>query len=61
MLSPARQFGLLLVTAATFVASGKAPGAVQLRTREVETFIAAEGKTGRELKTRYAWIDRKHS
>lgn len=56
-LSP-RHFGLLAVTAATFVTSGKAPGAVQLRTREVEAFIMAEGKTGRELKTRYAWIDR---
>jgi hypothetical protein len=61
MLLLARHIGLLLVTAATFVASGKAPGAVQLRTREVETFIMAEGKTGRELKTRYAWIDRTHS
>jgi hypothetical protein len=57
MLLSARHFGLLLVTAATFVTSGRAPGAVQLRTREVETFIMAERKTGRDLKTKSAWIE----
>jgi hypothetical protein len=58
MLRSARHFGLFLVTAATFATSGKAPGAVQLRTREVETFIMAEGKTGREFKAKSAWIER---
>ncbi|HEV7873177.1 MAG TPA: hypothetical protein VGC68_00585 [Enterovirga sp.] len=58
MLRSARHLGLFLVTAATFATSGKAPGAVQLRTREVETFIMAEGKTGRDLKAKSAWIER---
>jgi hypothetical protein len=58
MLPLTRSFGLLVMTAVTFVTVGRAPGAVQLRTREVETFILAEGKTGRDLKARLAWGER---
>jgi hypothetical protein len=38
------------------VVLGRAPGAVNLRTRDIETAIAAEGKPGRDLKSRYAWL-----
>ena len=37
---------------------GRAPGAVNLRTRDIETAITADGKAGRELKSRYAWLGR---
>ena len=40
------------------VVLGRAPGAVNLRTRDIETAIAADGKAGRELKSRYAWFGR---
>ena len=40
------------------VVLGRAPGAVNLRTRDIETAIAAEGKPGRDLKSRYAWFGR---
>jgi hypothetical protein len=46
---------LVICTGATMVVSGRAPGAVSLRTRDIETAIAAEGKPGRDLKSRYAW------
>jgi hypothetical protein len=42
--------------AITFVTIGRMPGAVQLRTRDVEISIQAEGKRGRESKARPAWI-----
>ena len=40
------------------VVLGRAPGAVNLRTRDIETAIAAETKAGRELKSRFAWHGR---
>ena len=40
------------------VVLGRAPGAINLRTRDIETAIAADGKAGRELKSRYAWFGR---
>jgi ABC-type tungstate transport system substrate-binding protein len=40
------------------VVLGRAPGAVNLRTRDIETAIAGETKTGRELKSRFAWLGR---
>ncbi|MDB5558420.1 MAG: hypothetical protein JWQ36_1354 [Enterovirga sp.] len=49
---------LVLCTAATMVVLGRAPGAVNLRTRDIETAIAGETKTGRELKSRFAWLGR---
>ncbi|MGA0593799.1 hypothetical protein [Enterovirga sp. CN4-39] len=37
---------------------GRAPGAVNLRTQDIETAISATGKPGRYLKARYAWLGR---
>jgi hypothetical protein len=48
---------LVLCTASTFVVLGRAPGAVNLRTRDIETVIAAEGRAGREIKSSYVWFD----
>jgi hypothetical protein len=45
---------LVICTGATMVVLGRAPGAVNLRTRDIEAAIAAEGKPGRDLKSRYA-------
>jgi hypothetical protein len=53
-----RETGLFLLVAVAFVTVGRAPGAVQLRTREVEMYTLAKGKTAREMKTRSAWIER---
>jgi hypothetical protein len=58
MLPLRRETGLFLLVAIAFVTIGRAPGAVQLRTREVELFIQAQGKSSREMKARSAWIDR---
>ncbi len=58
MLPFPRETGLFLLLAITFVTLGRIPGAVQLRTREVELMILAEGKSGRETKVRAAWLDR---
>jgi hypothetical protein len=49
---------LVVCTGATMVVLGRAPGAVNLRTRDIETVIAADGKAGRDLKSRYAWFGR---
>ena len=49
---------LVICTGATMVVLGRAPGAVNLRTRDIETAIAAEGKPGRDLKSRYGWLGR---
>ena len=49
---------LVVCTASAFVVLGRAPGAVNLRTRDIETVISADGKAGRELKSRYAWLSR---
>jgi hypothetical protein len=56
MLPFTRETGLFLLLAITFVTLGRVPGAVQLRTREVELSIMAEGKRGREPKARPSWI-----
>jgi hypothetical protein len=57
MRSPLHRTLILVVcTGATMVVLGRAPGAVNLRTRDIETAIAAEGKPGRDLKSRYAWL-----
>jgi hypothetical protein len=49
---------LVICTGATMVVLGRAPGAVNLRTRDIETAIAAEAKSGRDLKSRFAWSGR---
>ena len=54
-MSASRTVLLCVCTASAFVVLGRAPGAVNLRTRDIETVIAAEGKAGREIKSRYAW------
>jgi hypothetical protein len=57
MRSPLQRTLILVVcTGATMVVLGRAPGAVNLRTRDIETAIAAEGKPGRDLKSRYGWF-----
>jgi hypothetical protein len=56
MLPCTRETGMFVLLAITFVTIGRMPGAVQLRTREVELSILAEGKRGREPKARPAWI-----
>lgn len=58
LLSP-RSVLLLLCTASAFMVLGRAPGAVSLRTRDLETSISTEGKTGREKRTPVTWpLDR---
>lgn len=37
-------------TASAFLVLGRAPGAVNLRLRDIETSITVEGKTGRDKK-----------
>ena len=49
---------LVMCTGATMMVLGRAPGAVNLRTRDIETSITAEGKPGRDLKSRYLWHGR---
>ena len=56
LISLARPFLLVVCTLSAFVVLGRAPGAVNLRTRDIETVISAEGKAGRDLKSRYAWF-----
>ena len=53
-----RTFALFLFVSVAFVTVGRAPGAVQLRTREIETLIRSEGRAERDLKTKLAWIER---
>ena len=50
------RFALLtLCTTSAFVVLGRAPGAVNLRTREIEFSIEAEGKSGRTKRPVVAW------
>ena len=56
MLPTSRDVALCAFVLITFVTLGRPPGAVQLRTRDVETEISASGKAGRELKMPSAWI-----
>ena len=58
VLSP-RSLLLLMCTLSAFTVLGRAPGAVNLRTRDLETTISTEGKTGREKRTPVTWpLDR---
>lgn len=41
---------LFSCTASTFLVLGRAPGAINLRLRDIETAITAEGKPGRDKK-----------
>lgn len=59
MPSSSRAFALFLFVSIAFVTVGRAPGAVQLRTREIEALIRSEGKAERDLKTRLAWFERR--
>ena len=56
LISLSRSALLFVCTVSTFMVLGRAPGAVNLRTRDIETEIAAERKGGRDLKPRYAWL-----
>ena len=54
-----RSFLLLLCTTSTFLVLGRAPGAVNLRTRDIESAISIEGKSGRDKRTPVTWpLDR---
>ncbi len=48
---------LVLCTAASFLVLGRAPGAVSLRTRDIETVLTADGKTGRDRGAGGAWLE----
>ncbi len=51
----ARSLILIVCTGSAFVVLGRAPGAVNLRTRDIETAITAEGKQGRDRKAGVSW------
>jgi hypothetical protein len=55
LLPPLRSLLLFLFTACAFIVMGRAPGAVQLRTREIEAAIAAEGRAGRDRAFEHIW------
>lgn len=59
MSASARTSALFLFVSIAFVTVGRAPGAVQLRTREIEAMIRQEGKTERDLKAKLAWLERR--
>ncbi len=46
---------LFLCTVSAFVALGRAPGAVNLRLRDIETTLTAEGKSGRDKRAALPW------
>lgn len=47
---------LFLCTCSAYATLGRAPGAVNLRTREIESAIQAEGKPGRDKREIPAWL-----
>ena len=56
----ARTTLLFACTISTFLVLGRAPGAVNLRTRDIETEIAAERRSGRDQRLRLVlpWDER---
>ena len=51
-----RSLILFLCTASAFATSGRAPGAVQLRTRDIEAAIVADARCGRDGRSESGWI-----
>lgn len=56
----ARSLVLFVCTLSSFAVLGRAPGAITLRTRDLEVEILAGGKAGREMKGRPAWLGHLH-
>lgn len=62
----ARSLVLFVCTLSSFAVLGRAPGAITLRTRDLEVEIVAGGKSGREVKGRHsgrnntAWLGNLH-
>ncbi|MDB5591718.1 hypothetical protein [Enterovirga sp.] len=54
-LSLPRTLLLFLCTAAAFVTLGRAPGAVSLKTRDIEAAIQGEGRSGRDKRSVATW------
>lgn len=54
----ARSLILAVCTASSFMVLGRAPGAVNLRTTDVETEIAGTCKASRDARLRPDWPDR---
>jgi hypothetical protein len=54
----ARSLILVVCTAASFLVLGRAPGAVTLRTRDVETEITCPCKASRDARARAVVVDR---
>lgn len=54
----ARSLILVICTASSFAVLGRAPGAVNLRTKDVETEIAGSCKAGRDARFRSGFLDR---
>lgn len=50
MSAPLRSLVLFGCTLSAFVVLGRAPGAITLRLRDIETVISTEGKNGRDKK-----------
>lgn len=50
MSPPLRNLILFTCTASAFAVLGRAPGAITLRLRDIETAITADGKPGRDKK-----------
>ena len=53
-----RTFLLFLCTVSAFVTLGRAPGAINLKTRDLETIINSEGRTGRDKRAAIIRQDR---
>ena len=51
-----RSLILFLCMLSSFAVLGRAPGAITLRTRDIEVEILAGGKGGREVRGRPAWL-----
>lgn len=51
-----RSLLLLLCTIAAFVTLGRAPGPVQLKTRDLEIAIAGETRSGRDRRAMVIWL-----
>ncbi|WP_375461650.1 hypothetical protein [uncultured Enterovirga sp.] len=46
---------LFFCTVSAFVTLGRAPGAVSLKTRDIETLIQGEGRSGRDKRALIIW------
>ena len=49
---------LFLCTLCAYEVLGRTPGAISLRTRDMEVQLTAAGRPGRDLKLPFAWFER---